>query len=220
MVICAVRDISDSERGRLARELHDDIGQRLMYLKYRVSVERIANKPASDDAKGDICRTIDGAIGAIDRICRSLTPLELDHFGLEVALKILIREFLEMGLTVRSTIARISPEPSPAHARTLFRVVQESLSNVHTHAGEVDASVTVHQPSKNEISVEVRDDGAGFDPVLVARGGRGLGLLGMAERAAIVGGTLEVESRPGEGTVVRATVPVGSGPVKGRGGAR
>ena len=228
MVVCTIRNVSsferwrtlsaakadavEDERRRVARELHDDIGQRLVFLKHRLATAPgVANPPRSSGTYSDaICATIDEAIEAVDRICRALTPSDLEHFGLTVALRVMVRELSQTGFKVRASLDEIGPELDSATALALFRIVQESLANVKRHAGTDEASVTLTVAS-GCVLTEVRDAGAGFDPVAVAAFGEGLGLPGLTERATIVGGTLELKSSPGEGTVVRATVPISIG---------
>ena len=225
MVICTVRDVTDferwrvfaaamveateEERGRVTRELHDDIVQRLVFLRHRVSAAHDASGwPGDVDAVDDICLTIDGAIEAVNRICRALMPSELEHFGLEVALRILCREFSAMGFVVRHSIDEVTPALGSAKALALFRIVQESLSNAQTHSGSNEAFLTVGVDA-DMLVAEIGDTGIGFDPALVGAAGGGVGLRGMVERATMVGGTLDLRSSAGEGTVVRVAVPVG-----------
>lgn len=224
LVVCTVRDVSafqrwrtlaaaqaeavESERRRVARELHDDIGQRLVFLKHRLTGTAFAGAAShrASDRYPDISGTIDEAIEAVDRLCRALTPSELDHFGLTIALKVMFRELATTGFRVRADLDEIGPEFDSAKALAVFRIVQEALANVRKHAGTDEAAVRL-VAGPETVSIEVQDVGVGFDPATVAAFSEGLGLPGLTERATTVGGTLQLKSSPGAGTVVRASVP-------------
>ena len=224
MVVCTVRDLSrfdrwrsmsmareeaaEAERTRMAAELHDDIVQRMVFIKHRFTTLRNAEGLSGDDGRLlELSAAIDGTIVSIERICRGLTPLELKHFGLSFALRILFREHSEAGFAVQSDLMDVGLELDPAKALSLFRIVQESLSNAREHSGADEAFVTLTRDS-DWIEVEVRDAGVGFDTAAVASSGSGIGLLGMSERAAMIGGLFEVRSRLGNGTGIRVRVPV------------
>ena len=224
MVVCTVRDLSlfdrwrsmsmareeaaEAERTRIASELHDDIVQRMVFIKHRfTTMQDTENLSGDDESVAELNSAIDHAIASIERICRGLTPLELKHFGLSFALKILFREFSEAGFTGHGDLADVGRDLNPAKALALFRIVQESLSNAREHSGVDEALVTVTQGS-DWVQVEVRDAGVGFDTVAVASERSGIGLLGMNERAAVIGGVFAVHSSPGNGTEIRVRVPV------------
>ena len=224
MVVCTVRDLSrfdrwrsmsmareeaaEAERTRMAAELHDDIVQRMVFIKHRFTTLRDTQGLSGDDDRLlELSSAIDDTIASIERICRGLTPLELKHFGLSFALRILFREHSEAGFAVQSDLMDVGRELDPAKALSLFRIVQESLSNAREHSGADEAVVTLTRDPE-WIEVEVRDAGVGFDTAAVASSGSGIGLLGMSERAAMVGGLFEVRSSLGSGTGVRVRVPV------------
>lgn len=225
MVVCTVRDLSrfdrwrsmsmareeaaEAERTRMAAELHDDIVQRMVFIKHRFTTLRDTQGLSGDDDDRllELSSAIDDTIASIERICRGLTPLELKHFGLSFALRILFREHSEAGFAVQSSLMDVGRELDPAKALSLFRIVQESLSNAREHSGADEAVVTLTRDSA-WIEVEVRDAGVGFDTAVVASSGSGIGLLGMSERAAMVGGLFEVRSSLGSGTRIRVRVPV------------
>lgn len=224
MVVCAVRDLSlfdrwrsmsmarveavEAERTRIAAELHDDIVQQMVFIKHRFTTLRNAESVfGDDDSLLELGSAIDHTIASIERICRGLTPLELKHFGLTLALKILFREYSEAGFKVRGNLADIGRDLDPAKALALFRIVQESLSNAREHSGADEALVTMTRDA-DWVQVEVKDTGVGFETAAVASSGSGIGLLGMSERAAMIGGLFELRSTPGNGTSIRVRVPV------------
>ena len=224
MVVCTVRDLSqfdrwrsmsmarveaaEAERTRIAGELHDDIVQRMVFIKHRFTTLRNTEGLSGDnDSLLELSSAIDHTIASIERICRDLTPLELKHFGLALALRILFREYSEAGFTVHGNLADLGRDLDPTKALALFRIVQESLSNAREHSGIDEAFVSLTQGS-DWVQVEVRDAGVGFDTGAVASSGAGIGLLGMSERAAMIGGVFEVRSIRGEGTRVRVRAPV------------
>ena len=224
MVVCTVRELSrfdrwrsmsmarveaaEAERTRIAAELHDDIVQRMVFIRHRFTTLRnTEGLSADDDILLELSSAIDDTIASIERICRGLTPLELKHFGLSFALRILFREYAEAGLAVHGNLMDVGRDLDPAKALAVFRIVQESLSNAREHSGADEALVTMARDS-DWIEVEVRDAGVGFDTAAVASAGSGIGLLGMSERAAMVGGVFEVRSNRGEGTRIRVRVPV------------
>ena len=223
MVVCTVRDLSrfdrwrgmsmtrvaaaEAERTRMAAELHDDIIQRMVFIKHRfTTLRKTEGLSGGDDPLLELSSAIDGAIASLERICRGLTPLELKHFGLSFALRMLFREHSEAGFAVRGNLTDVGRDVDPATALALFRIVQESLSNAREHSGADEAVVTMTRDT-GWIEVEVRDAGTGFDAA-AASAGSGIGLLGMSERAAMIGGVFAVRSSPGDGTGIRVRVPV------------
>ena len=224
-VVCTVRDLSlfdrwrsmsmarveaaEAERTRIAAELHDDIVQQMVFIKHRLTALQTEKKPAGDDdTLLELSSAMDHTIESIERICRGLTPLEIKHFGLTVALRILFGQLGEAGFKVHDEVVDVGRDLDPVKALALFRIVQESLSNARTHSGADEALVAATRDS-GWVHVEVTDTGVGFDTAAATATGSGIGLLGMSERAAMVGGLFDVRSTPGDGTRVRVRVPVG-----------
>ncbi len=224
MVVCTVRDLSrfdrwrsmsmarveaaEAERTRMAGELHDDIVQRMVFIKHRFTTLRSTEGLSGDDDRLlELSSAIDDTIASIERVCRGLTPLELKHFGLSFALRILFREYSEAGFAVHCNLIDVGRDLDPAKALAVFRIVQESLANARQHSGADEATVTLTGDS-GWIEVEVRDAGVGFDTAAIGSSGCGIGLLGMSERAAMIGGVFEVRSCLGSGTGIRIRVPV------------
>lgn len=211
MVIRAQED----ERGRVARELHDEANQLLAALMTTVDVaESIAARSGHDDlvvALARLRRLAGTALTDLQRIATELRPAALDEFGLIPALQRHVRDRTE-GTRLHGEVAvegRRRRLPGSVEV-ALYRIAQEALANVQKHA---DAG-SVHLRLRflaGEVRLDVSDDGAGFDGAPVAAGDRGrlrLGLAGMRERAGIVGGQVEVSSRPGGGTRISARVPL------------
>jgi len=205
----------ETERKRLSRDLHDDIGQALtsVLLGMRL-VERSLGEPDADldDARrrsAELRELVVDALRRARRLAFDLRPTVLDDIGLAPALERLGAEVTERtGLAVEVDVA-LPPERrlGPETETVVYRVVQEALANVARHAGATEVSVTVVEFA-DRVRILVEDDGAGFD--VTARAPRGhLGLDGMDERARLIDGVLEVTSTPGEGTTVMLEVPRG-----------
>jgi signal transduction histidine kinase len=202
-----VVEAQEQERRRLARELHDETGQALtsILLGLKPLEEALAGTPGAA-ALADLRQLVVEALQDVRRLAVGLRPAVLDDFGLVPALERLTASFAEQsGIRVdfHSTLGE-TRLPSAVES-SLYRVVQESLTNIVKHAGAQNVSVSVvGRPSTAAAVIE--DDGAGFDPRLVHDGG--IGIVGMRERLALLDGRLEIESRPGAGTTVVAEVPL------------
>jgi PAS domain S-box-containing protein len=199
----------EEERALLARELHDDVTQRLAVLAIDVGRAELAECHA-DHAQ--VMRSVREVLVRLSEdihaLAYQLHPSVLDELGLAAALRAECERRGRQG-----TLAlQVGVEPLPAvvgkdAALCLFRVAQEALNNASRHAGAATATVTLRQMSGG-LLLAVRDDGVGFDPSNPERR-RSLGLASMRERVRLVNGTLDVESSPGEGTSVVAWVPLG-----------
>ncbi len=195
------------ERRRLSRELHDETGQTLTSVL--LGLQAIADAPASDRVGAEIERLrelVTQALQDVRRLAVELRPKALDDFGLLPALKRLGSGFSEQtGIRVEVE-SLLGEDRLPSEIETaLYRIVQESLTNVIKHARASSVSVLVTRKSGSVIAV-IEDDGRGFD----AGAGRdeGLGLVGMEERVALLDGRLQIESSEGAGTTIVAEVPL------------
>ena len=193
------------ERRRLARELHDETGQALtsILLGLKPLEEALASHPARA-ALAELREHVVNALQDVRRLAVELRPAVLDDFGLVPALERLTESFAEqtdVRVDFHSALgdARLPPDVETA----LYRVVQESLTNIlkHAHAKNVSISLARRETS---VAAVIEDDGQGFDPRTVHEDG--VGLLGMRERLALLDGRLEIESRAGAGTTVVAEV--------------
>jgi signal transduction histidine kinase len=199
---------ADAERGRWARELHDETLQGLGGLRVLLaSALQHGDANANQAAMRDAVDELETQIGNLRAIINDLRPSALDDLGLRSALSALIERRGRDEIAVAGELDL--PDPRAGGARldreletTVYRVVQEALTNVAKHAHASNARVTVTATAA-EVTVEVQDDGAGFD---VESKTAGFGLAGMRERAYLAGGTLEVKSGQ-DGTLLRACLP-------------
>src|SRR5213592_2714914 len=207
----------EEERGRIARELHDETGQALSAIL--LGLKNLEHTGTADQARELAHRLRDLAaqtVRDVGRLARGLRPSTLDDLGLFPALQ---RYGEELGAS-HDLDVRITGDDGarfPANVETtLYRIVQEALTNVARHARARSADVVI-QSAKGLVQVTVGDDGAGFDvnselQAAGSRRGRGLGLMGMHERASLLGGSLVISSRPGDGTRITVELPVSEPP--------
>lgn len=209
-------EVQEEERRRLARELHDEVGQALTAIGLGL---RAAARSRGDGGRRPIeeCLDIvDGAIRQVRNLSLDLRPSMLDDLGLVSALRWLVdRQARLAGHRARfdADAGEDDGRLDQAVATAAFRVAQEALTNVARHARAARIAVRLRVRARG-LALVVADDGAGFDPVATLARGEGLGLLGMRERASLLGGRLAIRSTPGRGSVVRLTVRPG----RGRGG--
>lgn len=203
-----VINAQEQERQRLARDLHDDTAQALASLLVHLRVLERTHDPQQLRARlGEFRALIAGALEDVRRMARDLRPASLDDLGLVPALETHTHEFAERWLVdtafITTGIARRLP---PAVEVVVYRIVQEALTNVAKHARAAHVQVELHQQGRT-LQLRVADDGRGFDvDATLASRERGLGLFGMQERAALVGGRLTMQSTPGTGTALTLTV--------------
>ncbi len=196
------------ERQRLARELHDETGQALtsILLGLKPLEEALADHPARS-ALVELREQVVSALQDVRRLAVELRPAVLDDFGLVPALERLTDAFAEQSDIRVDFHSALGDKRLPSEVETtLYRVVQESLTNIVKHAKAHNISVSIARRGSTVAAV-IEDDGAGFDQRAVR--GEGVGLLGMRERLSFVDGRLEIESRPGAGTTIVAEVPLG-----------
>jgi signal transduction histidine kinase len=199
----------DDERRRIARELHDETGQSLTALL--VGLRAVADMSASPETRAAALRLRDVAAQTVDdvgRLARGLHPAILDDLGLAAAARRYVDDYVRsFGTTMRFVTGDLdSPRLAPLVAATMYRLLQETLTNVARHARAKTIRVELRR-HESAIELLVRDDGVGFE--LSGTVESGLGLHGMRERATLLGGSIQIESRPGHGTVVRAHIPAG-----------
>jgi signal transduction histidine kinase len=196
---------ADAERGRWARELHDETLQSLGALKVNLSsMLRRSESPAGEPALRQAIEDTEVAIDNLRAIISDLRPSLLDDLGLQPAIEALAERRSDAGRKIVCEISLPDAEGGGVLLdreleTTVYRLIQESLTNVVKHANATTVAVVV-RGTGDEVSIEVRDDGDGFDPEVR---GAGFGLAGMRERAFLAGGALEIESGA-EGTAVRA----------------
>jgi signal transduction histidine kinase len=196
----------EEERRRLALELHDETGQALTSIL--LGLKAIGGAETKEDAQraeADVRGLVVQALQDVRALAVELRPSALDDFGLGPAVERLAQTFGERSGISTTVETHLDDRLPPELETTLYRVVQEALSNVVKHAGAEHVSIVLAQRGSG-VAATIDDDGQGFDESLIRPDA--LGLTGMRERLALVGGTLEIESAPGSGTTVAARVPV------------
>jgi len=204
----AVWRVQEDERRRLARELHDGVGQNLTALKHRL-VQLDEALPPGGEAREHLQAALSLCSETLEdtrSLSRLLRPPILDDLGLESALRWLVRSQAEAsGLDITLDLPALPPLDGEIQT-LLFRVAQEALQNIAKHAQA--HSVVVRLAARDaQMQLQIMDDGRGFDVANAVHGG-GSGLGGMRERLRLYDGRLELHSAPGEGTRLRATVPL------------
>lgn len=211
----------ESERGRVARELHDHVTQLLCATLFRCQVLADTLPAHGGPSKGEAVKLremVGEAAEEVERISRNLRPGVLDELGLVAVLRATSTEFADRTrVPVELTCARLTERLPPDTELTLYRVLQEALANVEQHARARHATVCLKLRS-SFVELIIHDDGVGFDPerYLGREGKGGLGLINMRERAIHSGGTLEVRSTRRGGTQVEVHIPLPR-PTKTRG---
>ncbi len=198
----AVIRAQEEERARIAQDLHDEVNQALTAILLRLQAAALDVPPGLRSELKEIQTLATQAMEELLTLARTLRPTALDDHGLVPALASQVSNFGERT-GIKSTFHRHgdTPELSDEEQLVLYRVAQESLSNVVQHSGA--SAVRVELSSVGRTVLRVRDDGCGFKPS--GRNGR-LGVSGMRERALLVGGRLNVFSAPGEGTTIELTM--------------
>lgn len=207
-------EVEEAERRRLARELHDEVGQHLTAIGLGLHALSDVAAPGSEvDRRTAYLRSLVDAMGkSLHTVAVRLRPKALDDFGLEAALAAYVEEWSrQTGIAVEAH-TRPGAERLPSVLEgALYRVVQEALTNVARHSNAMRASIVVERHDDYVLAV-VGDDGRGFDPQRVTNNqpGRlsGFGLLGIRERVALLGGIVEIESSPGVGAAIFVRIPI------------
>jgi signal transduction histidine kinase len=201
-----LQQVREEERGHLARELHDELGALLTAAKLDVArlKSRLGSQPAEVSQRlQHLTETLNSGIALKRRIIEDLRPSSLSNLGLQASLEILAREFSERsGVEVVTSLEPVELDES--HQLTVYRLVQESLTNMAKYAHARHAEVTVRTYA-NHVEVSVRDDGKGFDPARIRPSTHGL--AGMRHRVEAAGGRLTLDTKPGAGTRVSAVLP-------------
>ena len=205
--------VEEEERRRLSRELHDEIGQHLTALGLGLRALSDVASPGSDvDRRASQLQALATTLGReLHAVALRLRPKALDDFGLEAALSAYAEEWSRHSGIAVDIHARADAERLPGAVESaIYRIVQEALTNIARHSGASRASVVVERRDGQIVTV-VEDDGRGFDVDALSRapsGSGGLGLLGVRERAALLRGTVEIESAPGSSTALFVRIPI------------
>jgi PAS domain S-box-containing protein len=211
--------VQEEERRHLARELHDEIGQSLSALNLMLSMSSTQPPDALLAQLALAQRQVGGLISLVRQRSLDLRPSMLDDMGLHPALAWYLTRYSEQtGIKLDTEIQGIEDRFPPLVELTAYRIVQEALTNVARHAGVDHATVLVWTVDE-QLMIEVSDTGRGFDPDLVRRAYASNGLVGMRERAVLLGGELVIESEPGGGTRLFAALPLAQPATTREGGA-
>ena len=206
----------EEERQRIARELHDETLQSLSATLFGIkvveaSLHQDAPPAQIEESLGQMKGSLTGTIREVQRVIYDLRPLLLDELGLVAAINSIADQRLRaQGIEADVQVVGHSRRLDTYQEVAVFRIVQEALQNIVRHA-EARSAVIAIEFRPDSLFIQVADDGIGFDPSLVPSEpdtGSGLGLLGMRERASLLGGTLSIDSASGEGTTVVLTVPL------------
>ena len=200
----------EEESRRIARELHDDINQRLAVVSMRLGYLKEGPPASATELKqeiGEVGQEIADLAADIQAVSHRLHPAKLEILGLERAAAGFCEELSNRhGVTIDVHVENIPTALTGDISLCLYRVLQEALQNVVKHSGSSRAHVSLNG-HVDTIKLTVKDSGAGFDPQEAMRGG-GLGLTSMTERLKVVGGHLSIQSQPGHGTVIHAVAPL------------
>lgn len=213
-----IESLREEERTRIAREVHDELGQFLTGIKMQLRL--IENRLADRDDRSlnplidelvEAAATVDEAISSVRRISSGLRPMTLDHLGLANALRVEAVDFAQKSGIACDIVVADMDEQMPGEVEiAVFRIFQESLTNVarHAKASRIDAECEIRDEA---LILRVRDDGVGIDLARLNRGSS-LGLTGMRERATGAGGGIEFRRLPEKGTEVVLIIPIAREP--------
>jgi signal transduction histidine kinase len=205
-------EAQEQERTRIARDLHDDFGQRLALLTIELELlqQNSPNLPADIRSRmGELRKQTSEIASDIQSLSHELHSSRLEHVGIAAAMRGLCQEFGEQEKAEIDFKTHGLPSPVPPDiSLCLFRVLQEALHNSAKHSGVLHFEVRLWGTS-GQIHLTVRDSGSGFDRK-AAKESRGLGLISMEERLKLLNGTFSIESQPKRGTTIHARVPLGS----------
>ena len=197
-----ILEVQEEERRKIARELHDEVGQTLGAML--VDLGHVEATGSSARHLEGVKRLVERTLGNVRNLCLVLRPSMLDDLGLIPALHWQARETMRRTGIQVSVMADESDLDLPdSHRTAVYRVVQEALANAARHSGATRVHILV-RPLNGRLQIVIEDDGCGFDP----RHTRGLGLLGMQERVNHLNGEFEIEAAPGKGTVIRIELPL------------
>lgn len=217
-----VLNTQEEERRRISRELHDEIGQALSAMN--INIEILLRNGVLHDSSGekrlqDMKRLVEKSMDDVHRISYNLRPYLLDNFGLIAAVRWYTETFagrtgVEVGLQIEGEWEKLSPEVET----TVYRVIQEALTNISKYAEAIRTFISMSRIADG-MEIIIEDDGKGFDTEPEKKKGSlmkgGLGLFGIGERVSAVGGSFSITSKRGEGTRLTIAIPVSRNPVPG-----
>jgi signal transduction histidine kinase len=206
----------EAERTTISREIHDDFGQSMTALK--MDLNWLENRLPKDDKRIErihgMNKLVDDSITLMRRIATQLRPNLLDDLGLDAALEWQAKEFSRRsGIRCGLNLPEIDLDLNPNMSTSVFRIFQESLTNINRHAQATQVTVTLEQKDRTMI-LTIQDDGRGIIEKEITAS-HSLGLLGMRERAAQWGGEVNIQGVPGKGTTVTVRIPLPVSTVEG-----
>src|SRR5687767_2000658 len=200
--------VREEERTRIAREIHDELGQALTGLKMDLSwfAARLENQPALQEKSSSMLKLIDSTVHAVRRLSTELRPAILDSLGLIPAIEWLAQEF-EKRTGVNCEFVSADDDLNLDHERTtaLFRICQEALTNVTRYANATAVHIVL-EIDNQQVVLQISDNGRGITDA-EKKATNSFGLLGMRERARLLGGTFEITGEPGKGTALTVRIP-------------
>jgi len=210
--------LQDEERKRVAAELHDGLGQSLAIIKNRAILglrDKSDNQRARDQLE-EIAATATASIAEVHEIAHNLRPYELDRLGLVAAIETMIqRVSASTTIKLSTDLEKIEGLLSREAETSVYRIVQEGLNNVIKHSKASAAGIEIKKIG-GQLAIRVHDNGAGI-PVAAVRDGngyQGFGLVGIAERVRVLGGSLAVDSQPSRGTAINISLELANGVAK------
>ncbi|HEV8539109.1 MAG TPA: histidine kinase [Bacteroidota bacterium] len=211
-------EAQEQERARVARELHDGVNQMLASIKYRLHSAKTKNstpEPVLTESLEHLLVDLERTMEEVKRLSHNLHPKALDDLGFQAAVRSLCDEFTDRTrIPVEYRVGHLPRELNHDEEVAVFRIIQESLRNIerHAHASEVTIAMARNGEENAKLKVLISDNGRGFDSasagVNPSQRLGGLGITTMAERATIMGGRLDIQSKAGEGTIVTLHLPV------------
>jgi len=205
-----LQEVREEERKHIAREIHDELGQQLTVIKMDVSWIKKKSDPANTmliKKIDELLELLDDTVKTVRELSSRLRPSLLDDLGLVAAIEWHLNDFRQRtGLAIEADLPEYEIELPEPVTTALFRILQESLTNVARHSGAKKAVVKLEKENDNVI-LSIQDDGKGYTESFDS-GKKTLGILGMKERAAMIGGVYTIQGFPGKGTLVSVSVPV------------
>ena len=203
-------DSQESERKRIAAELHDSVGQSLVIIRNwaMLGAGQLGDAAPAREELDEINSIASRTIGEVREIAYNLGPYHLERLGFEKSMRDMVTRVAQAsGIAITAELDSLDGALSRESEMSLYRIAQEALNNVVKHSRAAKARVVLEREAAS-VRLAVVDDGAGFDAHAAAASGRpGFGLNGMAERVRLLGGTLAIRSAPGHGTTVETLLP-------------
>lgn len=206
-----IESIKEDQNARIAREIHDELGQSLTAINLELNWISKKNSRNADVVQrlGALSKIVIDTIGTVRKISSDLRPRLLDQLGIFPAIESQLKEF-ESRTSIKTSLSLPGKtvEIDNNAATTIFRILQEALTNIARHSKCKNVDVLISANGSNTLMMSVKDDGIGFDSEKAAKGLKSLGIIGMKERASILNGTLDVVTSQGQGTEIILKAPI------------